>query len=73
MAGFERGDIVLDHAREPHDFEGVGSQRFLVMIPQRDEKKESGEERYDDDSDGGSGEQFEMKMFWAEKPGDAPA
>jgi hypothetical protein len=51
----------------------MGSQRFLMMIPQRDEKKESSEERYDDDSDGGAGEQLEMKMFWAEKPGDAPA
>jgi hypothetical protein len=51
----------------------VGAQRFLVMIPQRDEKKKSGEEGYDHDSDGGSGQQLEMKMFRAEKPSDASA
>jgi hypothetical protein len=51
----------------------MSPQRFLMMISQRYEKKESREERYDHDPDGGPGEQFEMKMFRAEKPGDASA
>jgi hypothetical protein len=46
----------------------MGTQRFLVMISERDEEKESGEERNDDDADRGSGKELEMEMPRAEKP-----
>ena len=73
MTGFKRGDIVLEDAAEPHDFEGVGAQRFLVMISESDEEKESGEKGDDNNSNRSAREQFEMKMPGAEKPGGAAA
>ncbi len=68
MAGFQRGDIILHHAAQPHHFEGVCAQGFLMMVAEGDEQKKAGQERDDDDADRGSGEEFEMKMFRAEKP-----
>jgi hypothetical protein len=39
------------------------------MISQRNEEEEPGEERDDNNPDGGSGQEFEMKMSGTEKPG----
>ncbi len=47
------------------------AQCFLLVIPNRYEKKQPREKCDDDDADCRSGQQFEMKMFWAEKPRDA--
>jgi hypothetical protein len=73
VTGFQRGDIVFKNAAEPHHFEGVGAQRFLVMIPEGDEEKEAGEKSDDDNSNSRPGQEFEMKMLGAEKPGGAAA
>jgi hypothetical protein len=51
----------------------MSAQGFLVMIAKGNEEEESGEESYDDDSDGCAGKEFEMKMPGAEKPGGTAA
>ena len=71
MAGFERGDVVLNHTAEAHDFDRMRSQRLLMVIPQSYEKKKPRQERDDGDANRGPRQELEMKMLWAEKPGDA--
>jgi hypothetical protein len=51
----------------------MGTERFLVVIPQRDEKKQPGKEGDDDNSDRRSGQHFEMEMLWAKQPRGAAA
>ena len=73
MSGFERDDVIFEHAAKPHNFQGMGAQRFLVVVTQGDKEKEPREESNDHDPDGGSGKEFEVKMLGAEKPGGAAA
>jgi hypothetical protein len=68
MTSLERGDIVLDHGAQAHDFDRVRPQRLLMVIAQGNEEEKSGQERDDNNADGGSREQLEMKMFGAEEP-----
>lgn len=71
MTSFERGDVVFDDAGESHHFDSVGAQTLLMVIAQRDEEKEPREKCNDDNPDSGARQQFEMKMLWTKKPGDA--
>ena len=36
---FESGNIVLEHATQPHDFQSMSTQCLLVMVSKGDEKK----------------------------------
>ena len=71
MTGFEDGDIVFDHAAEPHDFDGMRAQALLMVIAQGDEEKQPGQEGDHDNADGGSRQELEVKMLWTKKPGNA--
>src|ERR1044072_5860696 len=71
MTRFERGDVVLDDTAEAHDLNRVRAQSRLMVIAEGDEKEQTREECDDDNADGGSGQEFEMKMLRAEKPGAA--
>jgi hypothetical protein len=68
VAGFECGNVVLDHTAKPHDFNRVGAQRFLMMIAQSYEKEQTGQKCNDDNSHGGAGQELEVKMLRAKKP-----
>ena len=73
MSGLERGDIVLDHAAQAHNFDRVRAQGFLVVVSKRDEKEKPCQKRDDNDADSGSRQQLEMKMLRTEKPRKAVA
>jgi hypothetical protein len=68
MAGFQRGDVILQKAAQAHHLQGVRAKGFLMMVTQGNEKKKAGQKRDHHDADRGPGEKFEMKMFRAEKP-----
>ena len=70
MTAFKSGDISFNHAAQPHDFDRMRAQRFLLMVPKRDEQKQTRKKCDDDDADRGAGQELEMKMLWAEKPRD---
>ena len=71
MTGFERGDVVLDQTPEAHDFDRMCTQCLLTVIPQGHEEKKPRQECDDNNPDGGSRQELEMKMLWTKKPGDA--
>jgi hypothetical protein len=68
VSGFQSRDIVFEHTAKAHDFESVGSERFLVVIPQRYKQEKSRQKRDDYDADSGSRQELEVKMFLAEEP-----
>ena len=68
MSAFETRDVVLDQTAEANDFNGVSPEGVLIMVSQRHEQKNAGQKYDDNDSDGGAGEQLEMKMPLTEKP-----
>src|SRR6202022_343333 len=61
MAAFQRGNVVLDHTAQAHHFDCVRSCCRLVMIAQRDVKKDAGKKKYDVTAAGGSGGGFKGK------------
>jgi hypothetical protein len=73
MSGFERGNVVFDHAAQPDDLDGMGTKNFLPMIAHRDVKKDTGQKYNDQNSGRGAGEEFELKVTVAEKPGEPAA
>lgn len=73
MSRFQSRNVVLQDAAQPHDLESVRAKRFLVMIPERNEKEKPGQKRDDNDADSRSGKEFKMKMFLAEQPRRATA
>ena len=68
MAAFETRNVILDQTAEANDFNGVSPEGVLIMVSQRHEQKNAGQKYDDNDSDGGAGEQLEMKMPLTEKP-----
>ena len=52
---------------------GVGAQSFLLVVADRDVKKNAGEKDDDEHAGGGAGEKFEVEMPLAEKPGERAA
>ena len=68
MSAFETRDVVFDQTAESNDFDGVSAERILIMVAQSHEQENAGQENDDDDTDGCSGEQLEMKMSLTKKP-----
>src|SRR6266851_4756690 len=69
MVAFQGGNIVLSQAAQTHHFDGVLSERVLIMITKCDVKKYSRQKNDDSHASGGAGEKFKMEMFGAEEPG----
>src|SRR5581483_816487 len=67
MDAFQAGNVVFDQAAQPYHLDGVHAKRLLVMMAQGDEKKDAGQENDDDHSDGGTGEELEVKVPLAKK------
>ena len=68
MAAFETRDVVLDQTAQPYDFNGVSAERVLIMDAQSHEQENAGQENDDDDANGCSGEELEVKMPLTKKP-----
>lgn len=68
MTAFKDSDVSFNHAAQPHDFDRMRAQRFLLMVLERDEEKQAREKCDDNDADRSAGQKLEMKMFWTEKP-----
>ena len=71
MTGFQRSNVVRDDAAKPHDFDRMRAQALVPMVSQGHEEKEPRQECNDDNADGGSRQELEMKMLWAKKPGES--
>ena len=71
MTGLEGRNVVFDYAAEPHDFDRMRSQRLLMVIAQSDEEKKPREECDNDNTNGGSRQELEMKMLGTKKPSGA--
>jgi hypothetical protein len=68
VAGFERGNVILDHTAEPHDFDRMRTQCRLMVIAQSYKKEQAGQKCDDDNANGGAGQELEMKMLRTKKP-----
>src|SRR5436190_23261789 len=69
--GFQRRNVVRNDVAETHDFDCMGTQALVTMVPQSHEEKESRQECDDDNTDGRSRQELEMKMLGAKKPGES--
>ena len=68
MTAFHAGDVVLDQAAEPHDFNGMGAEDILIMVLKRQVEEHTGEENNDYGAGSGAGEKLEVEMLLAKKP-----
>lgn len=68
MRSLKRGNIVLDKTAQPHHVNGMGAEDVLLMVPDGDVEKYTGQKDDNENAGGSAGEELEVEMLLAKKP-----